>query len=127
MNCETYPETCGYEFLIQDWHVNARGGELYFASSFNYAELVTGFGLPPSYNFTACELGVKVKLVIEDREAIPVYEDDGSSFDFANTDTVKDLEAAIGHLGRILILAQFSIEQRVRSEGICCCYVSLFL
>ena len=76
---------------------------------------------PASANYSACELGIKLRVFIEDGEVIPVVEDDGSA------DTVRDLETAIGHLGRTLILAQFSIEQRVRSEGmnIYACFVSV--
>ena len=103
------------------------GDILYFASTFDYKALTDPANddpWPASANYTACELGVKLRVFIEDREVIPVVEDDGSGFDFANTETVKDLETAIGHLGRTLILAQFSIEQRVRSEGmrLCSCF-----
>ena len=62
-------------------------------------------------------MGVKVKVYIENRTAIPVVTDADAEFDISATDTVQDLQAAIGHLSRMLILAQFSTEQRVRSEG----------
>ena len=47
-----------------------------------------------------------------------VTEGDGGSFDLDATETIQDLKAAIGHLSRMLILAQFSTEQRIRSEGV---------
>ena len=48
---------------------------------------------------------------------MPVLTDGESSLDLDASDTVQDLKASIGHLSRMLILAQFSTEQRVRSEG----------
>ena len=83
------------------------GNPLYFASAYRWADTV---------NTPSCVQGVKVKVYVENRTAIPVVTD-GEGFDISATEVVKDLQAAIGHLSRMLILAQFSTEQRVRSEG----------
>ena len=89
-----------------------------------------------------CESGIKLRVYVENITAIPVVTDGESGFDISATDTVKDLQAAIGHISRMLILAQFSTEQRVRSEGIllyycivyntyisvyCCIYICLYI
>eukprot|EP00486_Rosalina_sp_Unknown_P006766 CAMPEP_0201573750 /NCGR_PEP_ID=MMETSP0190_2-20130828/17775_1 /ASSEMBLY_ACC=CAM_ASM_000263 /TAXON_ID=37353 /ORGANISM="Rosalina sp." /LENGTH=408 /DNA_ID=CAMNT_0048001077 /DNA_START=1 /DNA_END=1223 /DNA_ORIENTATION=+ len=107
-DCENNPWLpCGYEFLAQEWHVENYGNPLYFASAYRWAD---------TSNTPSCVNGVKVKVYIDNRTAIPVVTD-GDGFDISATDTVKDLQASIGHLSRMLILAQFSTEQRVRSEG----------
>ena len=77
-------------------------------------------------NTPSCVNGVKVKVYIDNRTAIPVVTD-GAGFDISATDTVKDLQAAIGHLSRMLILAQFSTEQRVRSEGMLSLFVHILI
>eukprot|EP01084_Bolivina_argentea_P032902 60898_1 len=89
----------GYKLLLQNWHVYEWGQILYFAS------------------YSGCKDGIKLRVFIEDREVIPVILDDISSLDLSTSETVKDLETSIGHLSRILILQQFSDEQRIRSEG----------
>ena len=81
---------------------NITGNVIYFASAYKDGE--------------NCKQGIKVRVFIEERTAIPVItEADG--VDLSTNAVVQDLQAAIGHLSRMLILAQFSTEQRVRSEG----------
>merc|ERR1719295_985111 len=97
----------GYTWLAQDWHVRELGNPIYFTSTWYWTDDTQ----------SRCKMGVKVRVFIEEREAVPVVTDGEASFDLDATDTVQDLKAAIGHLSRMLILAQFSTEQRIRSEG----------
>ena len=97
--------------MVQDWHVREWGNPLYFASARDWNRW-------DDMRWAGCKNGVKLRVFIEDREAIPFLEDDGAAFDISTTETVQDLMASIGHLSRMLILAQFNAEQRIRSEGI---------
>ncbi len=101
---------CVYMLCI-DWHVREWGNTLYFTSSYNWNSPTSTRG---------CNNGMKVRVIIEHRVAIPVITDDAESLDLTATDTVQDLMAAVGHLSRMLILQQFHIENRIRSEGINC-------
>eukprot|EP01084_Bolivina_argentea_P297684 512898_1 len=90
-----YDKGNGYYFLIQDWHVRDWGNTLYFTSSYEWNDPTSNRG---------CPNGMKVKVIIEDRVAIPVITDDASALDLTASDTVQDLMAAVGHLSRMLIL-----------------------
>ena len=127
-DCDDNPSyPCGYEFLVQQWHIENYGMIimhviLFFSACFLIKRIVALFVLGNPLYFassyrTSCADGVKIKVYVDNRTAIPVVTDSTDGFDISATDTIKDLQAAIGHLSRMLILSQFSTEQRVRSEG----------
>eukprot|EP01083_Nonionella_stella_P251323 867235_1 len=109
INRYPYNELGGFTFLVQNWHVRQWGNPLYFASAREWDRWGS--------SNQGCRNGIKLRVFVEPRAAIPFLEDDGSAFDISTTETVQDLMASIGHLSRMLILSQFNAEQRVRSEG----------
>jgi len=97
----------GFTFLVEQHHLEEYGNILYFTSSRQWADWNAN-------EQSSCLLGIKVRVFVEERTAVRVLTD---GYDISTSDTVKDLQASIGHLSRMLILQQFSTEQRVRSEG----------
>eukprot|EP00484_Ammonia_sp_Unknown_P014928 CAMPEP_0197079140 /NCGR_PEP_ID=MMETSP1384-20130603/213471_1 /TAXON_ID=29189 /ORGANISM="Ammonia sp." /LENGTH=985 /DNA_ID=CAMNT_0042518013 /DNA_START=29 /DNA_END=2986 /DNA_ORIENTATION=+ len=105
-----YNDDGGFTFLVQDWHVAEWGNPLYFASARewdNWNDL----------RYHGCLNGIKLRVFVDERKAIPLVEDDGSSYDLQALQTVDDLSESIGHLSRMLMLQQFNFEQRIRSQG----------
>eukprot|EP01083_Nonionella_stella_P061701 160722_1 len=105
-----YNEDGGHKFLIQRWHIKEYGNPLYFASAREWDRW-------DDPGRAGCRNGIKLRVFIEPRKAIPILDADASELDIASTETVQDLMASIGHLSRMLILSQFNFEQRIRSEG----------
>ena len=67
-----------------------------------------------------CLNGIRLRVYVDQRKAIPLIEDDGSlsaAFGTEALDTVQGLTDSIGHLSQLLILQQFNFEQRIRSQG----------
>merc|ERR1719229_2100018 len=60
---------------------------------------------------------MKMRVFLDNRTMLPVVTGEDIDLDLSASDTVQDLIASIGHLGRILILQQFHTENRIRSEG----------
>ena len=90
--------------MIREW-----GDILYITSAHEWNDETSSRG---------CKNGMKMRVFLEDRTVIPVVTgDDIPDLDLSTTETVQDLIASIGHLGRILILQQFNTENRIRSEG----------
>eukprot|EP00484_Ammonia_sp_Unknown_P013073 CAMPEP_0197078964 /NCGR_PEP_ID=MMETSP1384-20130603/213379_1 /TAXON_ID=29189 /ORGANISM="Ammonia sp." /LENGTH=1120 /DNA_ID=CAMNT_0042517833 /DNA_START=6 /DNA_END=3369 /DNA_ORIENTATION=- len=126
MHCDTGTaqegSACQYEFPIEDWSEYAVDEEsddlftklitadtLYFVSSYRWER---------RDKWSSCVNGLKVKVHIDGyRKLMPVRRSSDAWRDIADSETVEEMNAAIGHISRQLILQQFNAEQRVRSEG----------
>ncbi len=95
----------GYTFLVQDWHVKKWGKILYFASAREWDNW-------KDYRNHGCLNGIRLKVFIDERNSIPLIEDDGESFDLSALDTVDDLSSSIAYLSRALILQQFLTNKK---------------
>ena len=76
----------------------------------------TGWEFVDTASWPALDGGLKLRVFVDGYRSN--METKESVLDIANSEEVSDMQYAIGQLGRMLILQQFSEEQRVRSEGI---------
>ena len=121
--------TAEYVFPIEDWSDYEFDNDL-------FAELMTADVLyfTSSYRWDgkveklrSCQGGLKLRVIIDRsyRTTMPVKRSSDKWRGIESTQVVEELSASIGHVTRMLMLKQFTDEQRIRSEGMLC--FALFL